>query len=156
MVAISFVRKVEDILIVKDIIRKSKANPRIIAKIETEEALLDIDNIILNCDGVMVARGDLGVTMPLYKIPIIQKFLIYHCNRRKKISITATQMLESMIENGQPTRAEVSDVANAILDGTDYLMLSGETSVGKYPSRAVQVMNQILQYIEKSKSTLPI
>ena len=87
--------------------------------------------------------------MPIYKIPIIQKHLIRHCNRKKKFSITATQMLDSMIENNRPTRAEVSDVANAVLDGTDYVMLSGETAVGRYPSRTIQMMRQIVEYTEK-------
>ena len=96
----------------------------------------------------MVARGDLGVTMPIYKIPVIQKYLVRHANRRKKMSFIATEMLDSMIESGQPTRAEVTDVANAILDGADYVMLSGETAIGKYPSRSIQMMSQILAYTE--------
>jgi pyruvate kinase len=148
-IAQSFVRNRKDIQRVVDLVRPVLPNCKIIAKIESEEGVRNIDSIVEECDGVMVARGDLGVTMPLYKIPIIQKYIIRHCNRKKKISITATQMLESMIENGRPTRAEVSDVANAILDGSDFVMLSGETAVGKYPSRSVQLMSHIIEYTER-------
>ncbi|MCK4882943.1 MAG: pyruvate kinase, partial [Candidatus Omnitrophica bacterium] len=92
-------------------------------------------------------------SLPIYKIPIIQKHIIRQCNRKKKFSITATQMLDSMIENGRPTRAEVSDVANAVLDGTDYVMLSGETAIGRYPSQSVQMIRQVVQYTEKHENT---
>ena len=154
-IAQSFVRNRKDIQRVVDIVRPALPQCKVIAKIESAEGIRNIDNIVDGCDGVMVARGDLGVTMPLYKIPILQKYIIRHCNKRKKISITATQMLESMIENGRPTRAEVSDVANAILDGSDYVMLSGETATGKYPSRSVQVMSQIIEYTEKFQDFRP-
>ena len=125
-IAQSFVRNKKDIERVVDIVRPRLPECMVIAKIENEEGVTNVDDIIDACDGVMVARGDLGVTLPIYKIPMVQKYIIRHCNRRKKLSITATQMLDSMIENGRPTRAEVSDVANAILDATDYAMLSGK------------------------------
>jgi len=148
-VAQSFVRNKKDIQRIVDIVRPRLPECKIIAKIESAEGVRNIDSIIDACDGVMVARGDLGVTLPIYKIPIIQKYIIRHCNRLKKLSITATQMLDSMIEQGRPTRAEVSDVANAILDGSDYVMLSGETAIGKFPSRSIQMMSQIVEYTER-------
>jgi pyruvate kinase len=150
-IAHSFVRNSGDIQRVVEIVRDQNPTCKVIAKIENEEGVKNIESIVDACDGVMVARGDLGVTIPLYKIPIIQKYIINHCNRKKKLSITATQMLESMVSNGHPTRAEVSDVANAILDGSDYVMLSGETAVGRFPSRVAQTMRQIIQYTENSK-----
>ena len=152
-IAQSFVRNKKDIQRVADIVRPRLPDCVIIAKIENEEGVRNIDSIIDACDGIMVARGDLGVTLPIYKIPIVQKYLIRHCNRRKKLSITATQMLDSMIEFGRPTRAEVSDVANAILDGTDYAMLSGETAIGRYPSRSIKMMSQIIEYTERHEDT---
>ena len=152
-IAQSFVRNKKDIQRVADIVRPRLPNCVIIAKIENKEGVRNIDSIIDACDGIMVARGDLGVTLPIYKIPIVQKHLIRHCNRRKKLSITATQMLDSMIEFGRPTRAEVSDVANAILDGTDYAMLSGETAIGRYPSRSIKMMSQIIEYTERHEDT---
>ncbi|MFT7538429.1 MAG: pyruvate kinase [Lysobacterales bacterium] len=148
-IAQSFVRNKKDIQRVMDIVKPKLPRTRVIAKIESEEGVRNVDAILESCDGAMVARGDLGVTMPLYKIPIIQKHLIRRCMRKKKIAITATQMLETMITEGRPTRAEVSDIANAILDGTNYIMLSGETAIGKYPSRCVQTMTQIIRYTEK-------
>lgn len=148
-IAQSFVRNKKDIQRVVEIVRGSLPKTMVIAKIENLEGVKNVESIVRACDGVMVARGDLGVTLPLYKVPIIQKYIIDHANRKKKLSITATQMLESMIDDGRPTRAEVSDVANAILDGSDYVMLSGETAVGKYPSRAIQTMSQIIEYTEK-------
>jgi len=154
-VAQSFVRNKKDILKVKDMVRSELPNCKVIAKIENQEGLKNIDSIIEVCDGIMVARGDLGVTMPIYKIPVIQKYIIRRCNRNKKFVVTATQMLDSMIEQGRPTRAEVSDVANAILDGTDYVMLSGETAVGRYPSRSIQMMRQIIEYTEQYEDSQP-
>lgn len=150
-IAQSFVRNKKDIQRVVDIVRPVHPDCKLVAKIESPEAVKNIDSILEYCDGVMVARGDLGVTTPLFKIPIMQKYIIRRATRKKKFTITATQMLDSMIDEGRPTRAEVSDVANAILDGTDYVMLSGETSVGKFPSRSVQTMRQIIEYTEKSQ-----
>ena len=148
-VAQSFVRNKEDIERIMERVKPVLPRTRVIAKIESLEGVKNVDSILEACDGVMVARGDLGVTMPLYKIPVTQKYLIRRCMRKKKIAITATQMLESMIDEGRPTRAEVSDVANAILDGTNYVMLSGETAVGRFPSRCVQTMVQIINYTER-------
>ncbi|MCA9398609.1 MAG: pyruvate kinase [Candidatus Omnitrophica bacterium] len=154
-IAQSFVRNRKDIQRVVEIVKARDPQCKVIAKIESAEGVQNIESIVNACDGVMVARGDLGVTIPLYKVPLIQKYIISHCNRKKKLSITATQMLESMITEGRPTRAEVSDVANAILDGSDYVMLSGETAVGKYPSRTIQTMSQIVEYTEKFDSRRP-
>ena len=151
-IAQSFVRNKRDIQRVADIVKPRLPECRVIAKIESQEGLRNIDHILDACDGVMIARGDLGVSLPIYKIPMIQKHIIRHCNRKKKFSITATQMLDSMIDNGRPTRAEVSDVANAVLDGTDYVMLSGETAIGRYPSRSVQMIRQIVEYTEKHEN----
>lgn len=148
-IAQSFVRNKKDVQRVMDIVKPVLPRTRVIAKVESYEGIKNVDEILEACDGVMVARGDLGVTMPIYKIPMVQKYLIRRCNRKKKIAITATQMLESMITEGRPTRAEVSDIANAIFDGTHYIMLSGETAIGKYPSRCVQVMANIIDYTER-------
>ncbi len=150
-IAQSFVRNKKDIQRVADIVKPSLPHCKVISKIESAEGVRNIDSIVEACDGIMVARGDLGVVLPLYQIPIVQKYIIRHCNRHKKLSITATQMLESMIDQGRPSRAEVSDIANAILDGTDFVMLSNETAVGQYPSRSVQVMSQIIEYTERSQ-----
>lgn len=154
-IAQSFVRNKKDIQRVTDIVKPILPNCKVIAKIETEEGLRNVESILEACDGLMVARGDLGVSIPIYKLPMVQKYLISHCNQKKKISMTATQMLDSMIDNGRPTRAEVSDVANAILDGSDYVMLSGETAIGRYPSRSIQVMHQIVEYTEKYENVRP-
>jgi pyruvate kinase len=147
-IAQSFVRGKKDILTFKDSVKTRRPGCKIIAKIENKEGIRNIDEIITVCDGIMVARGDMGVSMPIYEIAVIQKMIIKKCNRAKKIVITATQMLESMTENLRPTRAEVTDVANALLDGSDYLMLSAETAVGKHPVETVNMMNQIIKFTE--------
>jgi len=157
-VALSFVRKPEDVLEAKELIRQSQAEKGdkysvptpLIAKLEKPEAVARLDDILEVVDGVMVARGDLGVEMPLEKVPLFQKRIIDRCNDLGLPVITATQMLESMIANPRPTRAEVSDVANAILDGTDAIMLSAETATGVYPIEAVQVMVRIAVATEAS------
>jgi pyruvate kinase len=147
--ALSFVRKAEDLLQLRDYLRNKVADIHLIAKIEKAEALQQIDAIIDASDGLMVARGDLGVEMDVAQVPLIQKDLIRRCRVAGKPVIVATQMLQSMIEQATPTRAEVSDVANAIFDGTDALMLSGETSVGKFPERAVHVMSHVAEVTEE-------
>lgn len=146
-IAQSFVRNKEDIQAVKEIVTKHCA---VIAKIENWDGVRKIDEIIDSCDGIMVARGDMGVSIPIYEVPIIQKVIIGKCNKKGKFVITATQMLESMTERLRPTRAEVADVANAIIDGTDFVMLSGETAVGKHPVEAVKMMNEIIKFTEKA------
>jgi pyruvate kinase len=141
--ALSFVRQARDILRLRHLLEEVDAKQPIVAKIEKPEGWQNLDSILEECDGVMVARGDLGVEMALEKVPAIQKAIIERARRRGKFVITATQMLESMIENPLPTRAEVSDVANAIHDGTSAVMLSAETSAGKHPIEAVKVMARI-------------
>lgn len=147
-VALSFVRKPEDIDELRAILKKRKSDAKIIAKIETPQAIRNLDEIISRADGVMVARGDLAIEVPAEQVPLIQKMIIEKCNNLGKPVITATQMLESMIKSPVPTRAEVSDVANAILDGTDAIMLSEETTLGDYPVEAVRMMSKIAREIE--------
>ncbi len=147
-VALSFVREANDIQRVKEVMSAKKRVAPIIAKIEKHEALQKIDAIIEAADGIMIARGDLAVETPLENVPLVQKDIIKKCNRVGKPVITATQMLKSMVEYPRPTRAEANDVANAVLDGTDAVMLSEETTIGKYPAQAVQVMDKILQTTE--------
>ncbi len=147
--AISFVRTADDVLELKDILKRAKANIKIIAKIETQEAIENIDEIIAAADGILVARGDLAVEGPLEHVPTLQKMIIKKSNAAGKPVITATQMLESMIKNPLPTRAEVNDVANAIIDGTDAVMLSEETTLGAYPVKAVEVMSRIARHTEE-------
>lgn len=150
-VAISFVRTAEDIGLVHEWAKAKKLNlPSLIAKIEKPEALENINKIIDIVDGIMVARGDLGVEMPTEKVPIIQKMLIDLANKKGKLVITATQMLESMTKHTRPTRAEATDVANAVLDGTDALMLSAETTTGMYPVESVKMMDMIIRYTEEN------
>jgi pyruvate kinase len=147
-VALSFVRKPEDVREVKDLIKSLGGTQPVIAKIEKREAVNDLERILEVADGAMVARGDLGVELSTEEVPVLQKRLIDLTNFAGKVVITATQMLESMIENPRPTRAEASDVANAILDGTDAIMLSAETASGAYPIQAVQTMGRIAGYTE--------
>ncbi|MFA6386482.1 MAG: pyruvate kinase [Candidatus Paceibacterota bacterium] len=146
--AFSFVRTKEDVIELRNILNKRKSKALIIAKIETPQAVKNIDEILALCDGLMVARGDLAIEVPAEKVPMIQKMLIKKCNDAGKIVITATQMLESMIKSPVPTRAEVSDIANAILDGTDAVMLSEETTLGSFPIEAVKVMTKVALDIE--------
>ena len=146
--ALSFVRRADDLQLLRQHLRHSGSDAQIIAKIEKPEAVQQIDGIIDAADGLMVARGDLGVEMDVAQVPLIQKELIRRCNAASKPVIVATQMLQSMIEASTPTRAEVSDVANAIFDGTDAVMLSGETSVGRHPVAAVHVMSHIASTTE--------
>lgn len=147
-IAQSFVRTRDDILEVRKLLGKDSPC-RVIAKIENREGIKNIDSIIAVSDGIMIARGDMGVSLPIYEIPVIQKMIIKKCNRAGKFVITATQMLESMVENPRPTRAEVTDVANAIIDGSDFVMLSAESAAGIYPVEAVCMMNNIIKYTEK-------
>ena len=148
-IAASFVRRASDILELRQILKENNnENIKIISKIENREGVENIDEIIDVSDGIMIARGDLGVEVPAEDVPVIQKYIIERCHNKGKVSVTATQMLESMISHPRPTRAEVSDVANAIYDGTDAIMLSGESAVGKYPVQSVEVMGNIATRIE--------
>lgn len=149
LVAISFVRNAIDIQDVKKIIHEHKKDILVVAKLEKPEAIADLENIIEKSDGIMIARGDLGVEMPLEQVPILQKKIIAGCLQKGKPVITATQMLESMRQSSRPTRAEVSDVANAIFDGTDAVMLSAETATGSFPIETVQTMNKIICEAER-------
>jgi pyruvate kinase len=151
-VALSFVRAASDVVRLRQYIKEwNRPEIRIIAKIEKPEAVNHLNEIVDASDGVMVARGDLGVELPAEKIPLIQKMIIEKANKMEKLVITATQMLESMVDHVRPTRAEASDVANAILDGTDVLMLSQETAVGLYPAKAVKTMASIASYTEEDE-----
>jgi len=147
---LSFVRDAKDIVELKELIEANKGKIKIISKIEKPQAIKNIDEIIEKSSGIMVARGDLGIEISPEKVPIVQKEIIQKANAQRKVVIVATQMLESMIENPIPTRAEASDVANAIIDGTDAIMLSGETAAGKYPIEAVKMMASIAEEVEYS------
>tara|TARA_B100000941_G_scaffold271038_1_gene229444 strand:+ start:1022 stop:2431 length:1410 start_codon:yes stop_codon:yes gene_type:complete len=148
-IAMSFVRNVDDSFPVIDIFNRYSKSIPMIAKIEKPEALENLSQIIDHFDGILVARGDLGVEMPLQELPILQKKIVNRCLRKRKPVIIATQMLETMIENPIPTRAEVNDVANAIYDGADAVMLSGETAMGKYPIKTLNIMSDIIKSVEK-------
>lgn len=149
-VALSFVRKPKDIIDLKKRIAKSKSKTKVIAKIEMPEALKNIRDIIVESDGIMIARGDLGVEMPVEQVPVIQKELIRKCMHRAKPVIVATQMMESMMDKTKPNRSEVSDVANAVLEGADAVMLSGETAMGEYPVQVVETMCKIILEVERN------
>jgi pyruvate kinase len=154
-VALSFVRFASDVKLVHKIMDEVGIRRPVIAKIEKPEAVENLEEIALAFDGVMVARGDLGVEMPLEQVPVVQKRLVEMCRRNAKPVIVATQMMESMITNSRPTRAEASDVANAVLDGADAVMLSGETSVGKYPIQTVDTMARIISSVEGAVAEVP-
>lgn len=149
-VAASFVQKGDNVDAIRDILGK-KSKIKIIAKIENAAGVRNLKEIVKKADGVMVARGDLGVEMPLEELPIIQKRILYMCRKMKKISVTATQMLESMIHSYRPTRAEVCDVANAVFEESSMIMLSGETAAGEYPLEAVTTMTKIVYVVENSQ-----
>src|SRR5579863_3631198 len=149
-VALSFVRHVNDIVKLRSILDEKKSKTKIIAKIEKPEALTNIRDIILESDGIMVARGDLGVELPIEQVPLIQKQLIRKCLHRAKPVIVATQMMESMIERTKPNRSEITDVANAVLEGADAVMLSAETAAGQHPTLVVETMRKIIMEVEKN------
>jgi pyruvate kinase len=154
-IALSFVRSPEDVELVRDIMRQEDISVPVIAKLEKPEAVERLDAIVEAFDGIMVARGDLGVELPLEQVPLVQKRAVQAARERNKPVIVATQMLESMITNSRPTRAEASDVANAVLDGADAVMLSGETSVGAHPIGAVRTMERIIDAVESDTMLVP-
>ena len=149
-IAQSFVRDKYDCLSIKKIFKSRLPDCLLVSKIESREALKNIDDIIGVSDCILIARGDMGISVPIWEIPVIQKVIISKCNRKRKPVITATQMLEHMVDSIYPSRAEVTDVANAIIDGTDFVMLSAESASGKYPVEAVRMMNNIIVFTEKS------
>ncbi len=153
-VALSFVRDAADVLRVAELLKPRLPRCKLVAKIESGEALANIEQIINVSDGIMIARGDLGIALPIYQVPIVQKRIIKKCKTAGKFVITATQMLEHMTEHSRPTRAEVTDVANAIIDGTDFVMLSAETAVGRFPYESVAMMNEIIKFTEKAIPSL--
>jgi pyruvate kinase len=153
-IAHSFVRNKKDVIGIQKMLDAKNSRIKIIAKIENQEGVDNIDEILDHVYGIMIARGDLAIEIPAQKIPSIQKMIVDKCKSKKKLVITATQMLHTMIENPRPTRAEVSDIANAVYDGTDVLMLSGETAYGEYPIEAVQMMAMTAIEIEKSKKSV--
>jgi pyruvate kinase len=148
-VALSFVRNVKDIVILRSKLDEKKSKTKIIAKIEKPEAIANIRDIIVESDGIMIARGDLGVELPVEKVPLIQKDIIRKCLHRAKPVIVATQMMESMIDRVKPNRSEITDVANAVLEGADAVMLSGETAAGNHPALVVETMRKIIMEVEK-------
>jgi pyruvate kinase len=152
MVAMSFVRSPEEVKLAHAVMDEMGVRVPVIVKLEKPEAVRDLSGIVAAFDGVMVARGDLGVELPLEQVPLIQKRTIQLCRESAKPVIVATQMLDSMVDSPRPTRAEVSDVANAVLDGADAVMLSAETSVGAYPVQVVRTMSQIVEYAERDSS----
>lgn len=148
--ALSFVRKAEDIINLKKLVKAKNSKIKVISKIEMPEALRNLRDIIIESDGIMVARGDLGVEVPIEQVPVIQKDIIRKCMHRAKPVIVATQMMESMMDRTKPNRSEVSDVANAVLEGADAVMLSGETATGSYPTLVVETMSKIISEVEKT------
>ncbi|MCZ2460391.1 MAG: pyruvate kinase [Chitinophagales bacterium] len=148
-VALSFVRSVKDIIILRNKLEERKSKTKIIAKIEKPEALNNLRDIILESDAIMIARGDLGVELPIEKVPLVQKQIVKKCLHRAKPVIVATQMMESMMERNKPNRSEITDVANAVLEGADALMLSGETATGQHPTLVVETMRKIIMEVEK-------
>lgn len=153
-IALSFVRKAKDIKDLKLLLEKKKSKARVIAKIEKPEACKNIDDIIEASDAIMIARGDLGVEVPMEQVPLIQKDIVKKCIRAAKPVIIATQIMDSMIEKSKPTRAEITDVANAVIDGADALMLSGETSVGKHPVKVVEIISKVIANIESREDAI--
>ena len=153
-IALSFVRKADDIREVKKMIEEAGSSAKVVAKIEKPEALKNIDEIIEVTDAIMVARGDLGVEIPMHEVPLWQKKMVIKCNQAAKPVIIATQMMESMIENPRPTRAETNDVANAVLDGADALMLSAESAAGKFPVQAVKKMSETIKAVEEEAESI--
>ncbi len=149
-IGLSFVRSPKDVMQLKEIILENKACCKVISKIEKPEAVVEIDRIIEETDAIMVARGDLGVEVPMQGVPLIQKMIVNKCHKMARPVVIATQMMETMIDSMTPTRAEVNDVANSVLDGADAVMLSGETSVGKYPVAVIEAMSKIISHIEES------
>ena len=149
--AVSFVRRARDVRLVRALVRRAGGDSKIMAKIERPEALEELDDILESSDGILVARGDLGVELPPERVPMLQKTIIERANAAGKPVMTATQMLDSMRESRRPTRAEASDVANAVLDGSDALLLTGETAVGRYPREAVAMMDRIIREAEAAR-----
>jgi pyruvate kinase len=149
-VALSFVKRVADIEMLRAILNEHKSNAKIIAKIEMPEALTNIRDLIIASDAIMIARGDLGVELPVEKIPLIQKELIRKCIHRAKPVIVATQMMESMIDRVKPNRSEITDVANAVIEGADAVMLSGETATGQFPVLVIETMRKIISEVEEN------
>lgn len=149
-VALSFVRSVKDIIILRNKLEEKKCKAKIIAKIEKPEALTNLRDIIVESDAIMIARGDLGVELPVEKVPLLQKQIIRKCLHRAKPVIVATQMMESMIDRNKPNRSEITDVANAVLEGTDAVMLSAETAMGQHPTLVVETMRKIIMEVEKT------
>jgi pyruvate kinase len=151
-IALSFVRESRDLLQLREMFEEGKPHPLVVAKIEDQEAIKNLEAIILEADGIMVARGDLGIEIPYEELPIVQRRIVKACLRVGRPVIVATHMLESMIESPMPTRAEVTDVANAVFEEADAIMLSGETTVGKYPLKCIEVFDKIATRIERSGS----
>ena len=154
-IGLSFVRDARDVKELRGIIKDFGSYAKIVSKIEKPEAVVDIDNIIHATDAIMVARGDLGVEIPYSSVPMVQKMIVEKCHKKAKPCIIATQMMESMIESQSPTRAEVNDVANSVCDGADAVMLSGETSVGKWPAKVVETMASIVEHVESTFDVKP-